>query len=265
MNYRHLAREALSRATAFLLSKENHSLRYAALELRLCMEALTYDRAQAYRKEIPPGEMGRWQPRQLMKVLLDIDPTADSSYRLRIGEEPFPGGQPAEMHDLGAEKVFGLKELKALYDAVGSLLHMPTMKQIEADGVLSVEQVRERCQRAADALGNALSSSIWNFTLGNFASCECMECGKTVRRRFPLGAERIEAQCFHCKAEYDVRALDDGQVLFEPRMRDVVCPTENCGQKFAIWSHEIREGAHWHCKKCGKHYGLAYGVVPLED
>lgn len=265
MNYRNLARQALTRAQALLASEEDGSLRYGALELRLCMEALTYDRAQAYKSEIPPEEMDKWQPRKLMKVLLDIVPDADKSYSLRVGQEPYPGGQPEKMHALGTDTVLSMADLKASYDAIGSMLHMPTMKQVESGKMLNNERMRDRCQRAINALDNSLASPVWNFTMGKFATCDCVECGKPVRRRLPVGAEKITAECFYCHALYDLRPQEDGGIMFEPRMRDVDCPTEGCDARFSLWTHEIKEGAHWRCQKCDKAYAIVYGVAPLPE
>lgn len=72
-DYRSVARQATERAKSLLATANDDQLRYAALELRFAMEALTYDRAQAYAKEIPPEEMATWQPDKVMKVLLEID------------------------------------------------------------------------------------------------------------------------------------------------------------------------------------------------
>lgn len=102
--YRTLARQATDRAKALLATDNDDQLRYAALELRLAMEALTYDRAQAYAREIPPEELATWRPDKVMRVLLEIEPTADRSYTLRIGEEPYPGGTPEKMHTLGTDR-----------------------------------------------------------------------------------------------------------------------------------------------------------------
>src|SRR5437867_1615135 len=44
-NFRHLARQSLARAKTELATNDAQRLRYAALELREAMEALTYDRA----------------------------------------------------------------------------------------------------------------------------------------------------------------------------------------------------------------------------
>jgi hypothetical protein len=63
MNYRHESRQALKRACAALESNDDQDLKYAALELRMAMESLTYDRAKAYKDEFPPDEYETWQPR----------------------------------------------------------------------------------------------------------------------------------------------------------------------------------------------------------
>lgn len=63
-NFRQSAREAIVRAKEELATGNLHRLRYAALELRDAMEALTYDRALAFKDEIPPEEYKTWQPRK---------------------------------------------------------------------------------------------------------------------------------------------------------------------------------------------------------
>jgi hypothetical protein len=87
-NLRPLARDALARARVELASGEEHRLRYAALELRLAMEALTYDRAAAFAELIPPEEYKTWQPRKLMAVLLEIDPAIGMTSTISIGRQP---------------------------------------------------------------------------------------------------------------------------------------------------------------------------------
>jgi hypothetical protein len=61
------------------MAASDDRLRYAALELRFAMEAVTYDRALAFRDEISPEEYKTWQPRKLMQILHDIDPTVGKS------------------------------------------------------------------------------------------------------------------------------------------------------------------------------------------
>lgn len=49
MDYRNDARKYLKRCEEELMTGENERLKYAVLELRMAMEALTYDRALAYK------------------------------------------------------------------------------------------------------------------------------------------------------------------------------------------------------------------------
>lgn len=256
-NFRHDARVALVRAKRELEGAESERLRYAALELRLSMEALTYDRAQAFATEIPPSEYGTWQPKRLLQVLLEIEPHADTGSTLRFGEEDVPG-QPAQaMHSLGTETVFDLRALKKHYDALGSFLHMPTLKQLE-EGSVDLAKLRARCEQIIANLEAVLASPVFNITLGSFSQIACMECGKPVRKRFPVGRESIETQCFECRASYQLTLTDAGQVQWTPMQQEVVCPVEACGHTFAIWDREIEQGAHWTCPKCQSRYVINY-------
>ena len=51
----------------------------------MAMEALTYDRALAYKDEFPPDEYETWQPIKVMSVLLEIDPTTDKNSSISFG------------------------------------------------------------------------------------------------------------------------------------------------------------------------------------
>jgi len=113
MTYRNDARAALKRARAELALGDNERIRYAALELREAMEALTYDRASAYSKELPSSAYDTWQPRRVMELLLEIDPNADKDSTLAVGLEETPGVSAPVMHSLGAEKVLNLGQLRS--------------------------------------------------------------------------------------------------------------------------------------------------------
>ncbi|MDQ2151352.1 hypothetical protein RBI22_21860 [Alcaligenaceae bacterium C4P045] len=257
-NFRHDARAALARAKHEMESADFARLRYATLELRLSIEALTYDRAQAFSAEIPPTDYGTWQPKKLLQVLLDIDPHVDQASTLRFGEEEITGQPAGEMHSLGTETVFDLRALKKHYDALGSFLHMPTLKQIEGNANIDFSKLRSRCEHIVVDLEAALGSPVFNITLGSFAQIECVECGKPVRKRFPSGPEAVEAHCFACPASYRLTLVGAGRVHWQSLQQDIVCPTDSCLHVFAIWSREIKQGAYWTCPKCQMRYVIGY-------
>lgn len=261
--YFHLARHATARAKDLLDSAEDDKLRYAALELRLAMEALTYDRARVYAEEIPPEELGTWQPDKVMRLLLEIEPSADSSYTVRFGKEPYPGGVPENMHVLGTDTVFSLAKLRKHYHAVGSLLHMPTMAQVEGDQWPNWAKWRKRLGDIAEELTKSLNSSVRNFAPANFSTFACRRCEKPIRKRIPHDQKPLIATCFSCGAMYRLaQEDDDGTVWWKPLVEKISCTNPECGEVFMIWHDQIRAGQRGKCKKCARTYLIAYTVVP---
>ena len=246
--YRAQARQALERAKKLLVKDDQ--LRYAALDLRLAMEALTYDRAQGYLEELPLGALAKWQPKQLMDALIEIDPTAGSTYTLRMGEEPAPGVAPDTMTTLGTDVVFGLKEIRRHYQAVSSFLHMPTMQQHSDGKGWDPEKVRLRLEEAAQEIDTSLSSPVWNTTLGHFSNFECCRCDKPIHKRVPRGEAKLVAKCVYCDAPHAGRVLDDGKVQWKPMVVPSACPTPDCTHSHDLWLDKIKQGTCWKCPKC---------------
>ena len=255
MNYRNLAREHLKCAEDELGTNSGQRLKYAALELRMAMEALTYDRALAYKDEFPPNEYETWQPRKVMSVLLDIDPMADKDSSLAIGVEEQYGVPAPKMNSLGSEKVLNMKILKKHYDALGSYLHVQSMKQGHAGTVLDLDKFRIRCEEISEFVSQVLSSPVFNVTLGSFASLNCVECERPIRKRIPIGQSEVVAECYECKATYTITDEGDRKVKWTPHQHEIECANDNCHQKIVVWQHELEVGRHWKCKSCnGENY-----------
>lgn len=260
--YRQLAREALTRARTHLDRAEGDHYRYAALELRMAIEGLTYDRATAYKEEIPPSEMDKWQPRKLMEVLIEIEPHADKGSTLSFAREN-EAGEPAEpMQGLGTENVLGLATIRKHYDALGSFVHIPSMRQ--ADVTPDFAKIGARCKEIAAEVERALSSRIYNINFGSFSTMTCEECGSIVRKRIPIDSQSVEAQCFQCQATYLLVPEPGNKVKWIPQMESVQCPTTGCMQLTHIWKSEVKAGSHWTCGGCGHRVGIGLTVFPFE-
>jgi hypothetical protein len=269
-DFRYLARGSIARAKAELAADDQHRLRYAALELRDAMEALTYDRARAFKDDIPPDDYKTWQPRKLMAVLLDIDPSIGMTSTLAFGLETEYGKRapPENVKLLGTDHVFTLADLKTHYDAIGSYLHMPSLEQVQRGKSPDQTRLRTRCEAVVDLVDRVLSSPVWNSTISNISTLDqCMndDCKKPIRKRMPVGKDTFDAQCFECKAEYTVTSDNDGHVLWKPKMRDAPCSTPGCPEKVMLWPHEIEPGTNWRCRGCGAHNHIALAVSKLED
>jgi hypothetical protein len=250
-DYRNRARRHLERARAELNSNDDERLPYVVLELRFAMEAITYDRAQAFKDELPYEEYGTWQPRKVVAVLAGIDPSIMKSSTLRMGRQDQLGVPSTNMKTLGTEFVLTAEDIKGHYDALGSGLHIPTMAQFQNDKLPDLVAVRARCEEVVSIVDNVLSSRIWNSTLGVSSHIDCFRCKNPMRRRMPHGVKILKAECFECKAQYTVEEEHDGKVLWMPVMDDAPCANRDCTGKVSLWPDEVRPGTYWTCKECG--------------
>lgn len=261
MNYRNLAREHLSCAKEELNSKRDQRLRHAALELRMAMEALTYDRALAYKDEFPQSEYDTWQPRKVMLVLLEIDSSADKDSTLAVGKQTEYGKPAPDFRLLGSEVVLSMKVLKQHYDALGSYLHIQSLKKSNTGEVLNFKRIKTRCEEISEFISKVLSSSVFNCTLGRFVTIGCLECGKSIRKRIPDGGEHFEAKCHNCMATYTVTDEEEGSFKWIPHQLKVECGGTECHYKIVVWQHELEVGKHWTCSECSGRNTFSIGVT----
>lgn len=262
MNYRSIAREHLKAATEQLEKRVDSALKYAALELRMAMEAVTYDRAAAFKEEFPTEEYDTWQPKKVMAVLLEIEPMADKDGTIAFGLEEEYGVPAKQMTLLGTETVLNMAVLKKHYDALGSFLHILTIKSTNAGKTVNHDKLRKRCEEIKTYLDRVLSSTVFNSTLGIFSSIECVECGKKIRKRIPQGENTIKVECSNCEASYRVSCSGANHSIWEPMQQEMECANKECTKKIVVWEKEIRLGAKWTCPECkGKNsfvLGIAY-------
>jgi len=258
MNYRHRARESLNLARAALEGDLDDQLKYAALEIRMAMEALTYERALKFKEDIPPEEYDTWQPKKVMSFLLSLDPKADKDIALSMGEEEKPGLPAGPMVSLGSEKVLNLATLKRHYDAIGSYLHMPTMKQCEAGKLPNNDRLRERVKEALDYVEVVLASPIWGVVFKLTATLDCVECGATMRRRLPPDRQERDTKCFNCGASYTLRCLEDKKVEWTLKRNSFACG--GCGHIVDIGVHNVKLGSSWVCSICSGRNTISLGI-----
>ena len=262
--YRDLARHHLKEAKANLETDDPVRLRASALALRMVIEALTYERAYLYKDDLPPDHK-TWQPKKLMADLLKIDPHADQSISLSFGKEPSPEEWAEKMIPLGTENVIGLKTIKKHYDALGSYLHVPTIKQLANDTGHDLEKLRVRCHVILEELEKILGSPVWGVNIKETASCVCSDCKNNIRHRFVKDQGERKVECFNCEATYTISKDNSGNVIWVPQIVSVKCPNNDCNHEFDIWEKELKPGTCGGCPCCKKNYHICLGVAPYNE
>jgi len=262
IDYRGYATEALRQAQRELQNDGDVRLRSAALQLRMAIEAVTYDRMQAYADEIPPDAYATWQPKRVMDLLLEIDANADKDSSLAFGLEDTYGIAAKEMQFLGIERVLDMATIRKHYDALGAHLHMPTLKQMQEGKKFDAVKLRTRCLQIVENLEKVLTSPIRNIRFAVMSQTECVYCGKPMRKRAPTDDKPVPAKCFECGGLYRLIPVGEHQVRWEPMQSNVLCPTKDCDYTFVIGDHQVKLGAHWACPKCGQRWMVSYGIAP---
>jgi predicted transcriptional regulator len=247
-SFRQQAREALSRAVNELASNTSERLKYAALELRMAMECLTYERAQSYASELPPTEYETWQPRKLMLMLLEIDPRADKDSSIAAGLEEVRGKEAEVVTSLGAEKVLNLSMIKKHYDALGSYLHTPTIKQWGSGRPVDHKRLRARCDQIIQDIEATLASPVWNINFGKFSEIPCLRCQHQVRKR--MNGPNENARCFKCGATYELNETATKDVNWKILEQVVSCQGPGCGKDMVLIEADIEAGKSVRCLHC---------------
>lgn len=265
MNYRQDARMCVARAKAELETMDDQRLKYAALELRFALEALTYERATSFEEDLPPSDFEIWQPTRLMQQVLEIDENADKDSSISIVVETEYGVQSTEMQHLGDEKVLSFKTIKKHYDALGSYLHTPTLKQ-QRKGGIDHQKLRERCGKITEYLDPILKSPVFNVHFAVSAHMAC-ECGHVIKRRMPGGVVETTARCMDCGLTYTIRATGGDTVSWTLDVTEIQCADPECTGVAGVASSQIKQGKFWHCGTCGQKnsVGLAVFCEPLAE
>jgi ribosomal protein S27E len=262
-DFRNEARAAIVRARELMRDGATlPSLRYAALEARMAMEALTYDRAQAYERDLPRSEIGTWQPRKLLLVLLDLDPLADSDRSLSVSKGPATGGpgDTEDVFDFGTEKVLNLKAVRQHYDAIGSRLHMPTIKQMDEGVTHDPEGLKVRLETLLSHLEEVVASPIFNMTMmGRNSQIDCMRCGFRIRKAVVEGTASSKARCPDCGLRYDLHANKAGDFDWWPERSKLKCANPSCPEELTVFRDELAAGALVPCKACGEETLIVFG------
>ena len=242
------------RAKKHLAAGDADSLRYACLELRLCIEEIIYDKAKFYAHSLSRDDLGTWHPRILMRILEDCDPHAGRSYVLALRPaEPGAKARVVGRHDALPQKV-----LNDHYTKLGKFVHStppdgstpPSTTEV-ADFIRIVLQRIER-----PALNITQSGLVDTVGLG------CICCNRFVGRSVHYLKGNPVLVCHHdnCGAIYDWKE-GGGEAEFTLRRAAIKCI--QCNVEFRFPAHRAANRATLSCSSCGQRYEMQSGFTLL--
>jgi hypothetical protein len=169
------AAEGLGRAKALIEKGDEHSLRYACLELRLCLEKIVYRQLSQYGDVVPGSTVRTWQPDQLLRLLSSFDPIGTQAGEMSFALEDPQSKDPKEWHTLGAVNLIPWGVFRGFYQKLGSYLHMPKPKSGSKKSTpLSAEVLAEIVEGVKE-----VTKATAIFAMKAVVSAQC-DCGRTV-------------------------------------------------------------------------------------
>jgi hypothetical protein len=256
--------DCLERAKKLLASGDDASLRYVCLELRFCIEEVTYEKLRAYAPRLPPNILSMWQPPQLVKALLELEGDADRECTVAIK----PTGSTQPMQIIGEHRSFAIKWIRKHYNSLGSYLHAP--KDIEPDRrqqQIEPQELRQYLEAIVPECERVVESSITS-TLAEVIDFDCRLCGRKMVANLESAKRRGRVTCLHpgCDADYVVSTAEDGALYFRPE--GWVFPCLACKYRILVPSQHLIADHEFDCDECGRRHKLVkdwYYAVEVES
>jgi hypothetical protein len=246
--------ECLERAKHLLASHDPAALRYACLELRFCLEAVTYEKLGAYASRLPADVLSRWQPPQAVAALLEFEGEAGEEYTIAVGVRR--GEETGPLEVIGEHRTFTSAWLRKHYHKLGSLLHVPNANSLSTPAWSDATKgLREYLEVVVEECERVVGSSI-TFTLAPIVEFTCQLCQRRIVANAENAKRRGRVTCLDaaCAAEHVVVTSEDGALYC--RLDGGVFPCQECGQKELIPIRLQAEGHEFVCAKCGRRHKL---------
>ena len=244
------------------------SLTYAALECRLTIEKICYDRLLSSHNYIARADLKKWTPAQVVKqVAEEANETIATGLTLSISKKPVQEGkEPKTQADyeafeyvkVGQQIGFNISKVHSLWQALSRValhINLPEEKQ-----PLSMYGDPDAIKRKlAEALALFKTFEAETLIAGLIAptnSFECIGCGTLIRRNADLLKPGQVINCFNpmCEDTYTV-SREAEQITYIRRLTPVICKAcsnTNLIQTKVVEKLRFPDALSIACVECGE-------------
>ncbi|WP_267348646.1 hypothetical protein [Sphingomonas sp. GM_Shp_2] len=250
----------IERIRALLQEDSEASITYAALEARLALEKVCYDRLRQRHAYISHDQLGRWQPGAIINTLMaDVDEHVGQTLTISIAKNPVEAGvdpQDEEYVPLGTQVGFDTKRIVKMWNALAKLaLHvrLPEHKDDHIADYGDKAQVRAKVEEVVAELERLATGTMAFSGLGNEVSFVC-SCGEKNKRRAGLLRDGQQFSCINPQCKILWKATKEGdEFSFESVTVSIFC--EQCKADNLLPWRLVREMKRdevgsFHCHTC---------------
>lgn len=211
-----------------LLEQETEqSLTYAALECRLTLEYLCYERFKLYFSYLSQSDLENWQPKHIIKQVSDqIDDNVTKEFSISISAEKIDGRSPEtreefesiEYTPLGTQSELKLNELHSLWHGVSNVaLHIPVPSILSENINIYGEKdkIRKKVSEVVVFLSNMKGNLLVGGSFGEDYSFNCFVCDTKIKRPVSSLQNKIALSCINPKCQESYVIQKDKHDNFE--------------------------------------------------
>lgn len=223
--------------TALLEQNTSESVTYAALECRLAIEYLCYDRLKLALDLVSYTDLNGWQPGKVMRALERLaNEDVATSFTLKIAREPDrPSGQELSLQEreqleyktIGTQSMINVGKIVGLWNALANTaLHVQVPKEksdqlsIHGDKARTAAKVEE-CLAEFRKIG---AGTLLSSGFGKEVSMPCIKCKYLIKRRIDRLVDKQEISCINpdCYESYTTK-FDGEEIRFIRRVMSFNC------------------------------------------
>lgn len=185
--------DTIATIKSHLAEGSSRALTYAALECRLAIERISYNRLARAHDYIAHEEIRRWQPHHVIKLLAeDVDPDVASTYTISVSRQPAGdvNYDPASLEyvPIGTQQGFDGAKLAKLWNALSNIALHVRLPKSSADQIAAFGDsaaIRTKVEETLVEIERIASGTLASTGIGQEVSFACV-CGTHIKRRAAL-------------------------------------------------------------------------------
>lgn len=208
----------IARIRALLDNDTEASVTYAALEARLALEKVCYDRLRQRHDYISHDQLRKWQPNAVINTLIkQVDADLGQTLTLSVGMSPLEANvrpEDDEYLPVGTEVGFNVKRITKMWNALAKLaLHvrLPEHRNDYIPEYGHKSDIRAKVEEVVAELERLATGTMIFSGIGEEVSFSC-SCGEKNKRRSELLHDGQHIHCINpeCKVTWKATKEQDG-------------------------------------------------------
>lgn len=231
---------------ALLSQGDAQALTYAALECRLTIELICYERLVISYDKLSHDELRRWQPKDVVEqVVEDANELADKGFTISISKTPISDtSKPTTQSEfenlayvkIGEQAAVDLKKVGRLWHSLSNVaLHVsiPSSKDDPLSIYGDVKKIKKKVEQTLEELEKLKAGNLLSGSFGANCCFTCASCGIEIKRTQKLLSHGRIIYCPNPQCDESYLVHQEGaDFFFNIRVVQPVC--QSCKRQFDV-------------------------------